>query len=366
MSDSSTAAAVAAAATTTMVAQPSGEEQVSAVQQQAASSSSSADINPNNSNNSNRGQQLQRSMVELEQQLLLQQQLQIQQPPRIIIAEVELDDEPQDPASALAAIDSLRAESAALKAENAALKATNIRLNENRSVMAMLRDHGGIPPLQTNTARTSSSSSSSSGHIAAASDNATTCTILEMSVQNILETFVKNVQVNFFKSEDNTDSGHLIKSSIAIQLDDKRMLSNLNPATAPTFYMISLLGDVLHCLHLFSSTDVAQERSLFALRCNLVVVRDEKSQRILLVVQVLNPGANGRRVLENDNLVIASTAADRAFDNAMVMKHQMGNDHGLVVLTTYDHMRMASLVDCSRDIMPAAAVLVEHGRPIGT
>jgi hypothetical protein len=191
--------------------------------------------------------------------------------------------------------------------------------------MALLQAHGGIPQMEMNTA-------------AAPSLGGKRATVLDMSENMQVEAFIENTEVNF--KEANTDEW--IKSGVAGLLGPKwnhsqTMLSNFNEAS-PSFYVTLLLHDVLHCLHMSSSASLGQEMSIFAMRPDIVIVRSRC--RAILLIKVKNPGEDGKKVLENN------VPAGQVFDYAMGLK-QMGNDNGIVLLTTYDYLRIACLNDCS-------------------
>jgi hypothetical protein len=295
--------------------------------QVGASSAAAASDNNNNQYRNNRNSRS--FQPEPEEHLEQNQEQQDRQQRRRLRIDVENENLRRQLEAALA-------ENATLRAEKATLRAENASLDEEVSVMALLRAHGGIPRMETNTSATPSLR----GHAPA--------TILEMSEKSVLNAFIHKIKVNFKK----TNSDQLIKSGVAGQLGPnwnhrQTLLSNFNEAS-PAFHMTLLLRDVLHCMGLSSSASVGQEMSLFAMRPDIVIVRSKC--RAILLVEVKNPGEDGRKALEHN------VAAGQAFDYGMGLK-QMGNDNGIVLMTTYDHMRISCLNDCSTSTTTAGSIM---------
>ena len=260
--------------------------------------------------------------------------------------------------------------------ENAELKQENAELDANVSVKKLLETFNGIPPMETNTSATPSLNSQPSAKSTGKRNQARRGAAVEASkmipktavddkvdkqrhapavIQNLENKILNYMEQCSLNLKDGNDE--LVKSmitSISLGKDSTNKeaeLSNFNKASV-SLHVTHLLQDVLQCLHLSSTVDVGQEISIFSMRPDVVVVRWQAT--IILVIEVKNPGEDGKLVVQDNR------AAGQVYDYSMGL-YQMGITHPFVCLSTYDYMRIGTLVASPGAIFPNALEKLKNG-----
>ena len=236
-------------------------------------------------------------------------------------------------------------------------------LDAKVSVKKLLETFDGIPPMETNTSATPSLNRKPSAKSTHERSQARRGAAVEASkkiakiamddeaidnegdkqrhapavIQNLENKILNYMEQFSLNLKDGNDK--LVKSMIAVSLGENSTnkeaeLSNFNKASV-SLHVTHLLQDVLQCLHLSSTVDVGQEISIFSMRPDVVVVRWQAT--IILVIEVKNPGEDGKLVIQDNR------AAGQVYDYSMGL-YQMGITHPFVCLSTYDYMRIGTLV----------------------